>query len=113
MPYIHIRTNIVISEDAQELLKSRLGQAIEAIPGKSEAWLMVGIDPERTLWFQGTDAPAALVDVSLYGGADADAYEAMTARICELLDGALDIPPARIYVKYTETPHWGWNGGNF
>ena len=31
----------------------------------------------------------------------------------ELLDAVLDIDPARVYVKYAETPNWGWNGGNF
>ena len=61
----------------------------------------------------GTDAPAALVEVSVYGGAEPDAYDALTARVCELLDAVLDIDPARVYVKYAETPNWGWNGGNF
>ena len=60
MPFINVKTNIPVSENAQEALKTRLGQAIEAIPGKSEAWLMVGVEPECALWFQGTDAPAAL-----------------------------------------------------
>ena len=99
MPFINVKTNIPVSENAQEALKTRLGQAIEAIPGKSEAWLMVGVEPECALWFQGTDAPAALVEVSVYGGAEPDAV--------------LDIDPARVYVKYAETPNWGWNGGNF
>ena len=87
MPFINVKTNIPVSENAQEALKTRLGQAIEAIPGKSEAWLMVGAEP--------------------------DAYDALTARVCELLDAVLDIDPARVYVKYAETPNWGWNGGNF
>ena len=100
MPFINVKTNIPVSENAQEALKTRLGQAIEAIPGKSEAWLMVGVEPECALWFQG-------------GGAEPDAYDALTARVCELLDAVLDIDPARVYVKYAETPNWGWNGGNF
>lgn len=45
MPFINVKTNIPVSENAQEALKTRLGQAIEAIPGKSEAWLMVGVEP--------------------------------------------------------------------
>ena len=102
MPFINVKTNIPVSENAQEALKTRLGQAIEAIPGKSEAWLMVGVEPE-----------CALVEVSVYGGAEPDAYDALTARVCELLDAVLDIDPARVYVKYAETPNWGWNGGNF
>ena len=49
MPFINVKTNIPVSENAQEALKTRLGQAIEAIPGKSEAWLMVGVEPELSL----------------------------------------------------------------
>ena len=41
---------------------------------------MVGLEPECHLWFMGTDEPAALVDVSVYGGADADAYRALTGK---------------------------------
>lgn len=113
MPYIQVRTNSSVAENAQELLKSRLGQAIEAIPGKSEAWLMVEIVPECALWFAGSDAPAALVEVAIYGGADTEDYDALTARICELVDGVLDIDPGRVYVKYSEHSVWGWNGSNF
>ena len=79
MPFINVKTNIPVSENAQEALKTRLGQAIEAIPGKSEAWLMVGVEPECALWFQGTDAPAALVEVSVYGGAEPDAQSLLEA----------------------------------
>ena len=79
MPFINVKTNIPVSENAQEALKTRLGQANEAIPGKSEAWLMVGVEPECALWFQGTDAPAALVEVSVYGGAEPDAQSLLEA----------------------------------
>ena len=54
---------------------------------------MVGVEPECALWFQGTDAPAALVEVSVYGGAEPDAYDALTARVCELLDAVLGHRP--------------------
>ena len=113
MPFIRVSANVAVNEAQAERVKAMLGQAIEVIPGKSEAWLMVGVEPECALWFQGTDAPAALVEVSVYGGAEPDAYDALTARVCELLDAVLDIDPARVYVKYAETPNWGWNGGNF
>lgn len=113
MPFIDVKTNLPVSAQQQETLKARLGQAIEAIPGKSEQWLMVRVEPECALWFAGTDEPAAMVDVSVYGGASAEAYDALTARICDLLDAVLSLEPSRVYVKYGETPNWGWNGGNF
>ena len=33
--------------------------------------------------------------------------------ITDLLGEALDIPCDRVYVKYEEVDHWGWNKMNF
>jgi phenylpyruvate tautomerase PptA (4-oxalocrotonate tautomerase family) len=113
MPFINVKTNTAVPRAGLEALKSGLGQAITAIPGKSEQWLMVGIEPECTLYFQGSDAPAAMVEVSIFGSAADAAYNTLTGKICALLHEELSIAPNRIYVKYTEIEHWGWNGGNF
>ena len=113
MPFIHVRTNTAVSADSAEQVKSALGKAITTLPGKSEQWLMVGIEPEQLLYFQGSDAPAAMVEVSIYGSAAAASCDAMTGKICDILEGSLSIPSNRIYVKYTETENWGWNGSNF
>lgn len=45
MPFINVKTNTAVPADKEKAIKSALGQAITAIPGKSEAWLMVGIEP--------------------------------------------------------------------
>ena len=113
MPFINVKTNVSASPDTQEIIKSELGQAIKAIPGKSESWLMVCIEPELSLWFKGESAPAAMIDVSIYGGASPSDYSKLTGLISEILNKNLDIPVNRIYVKYSETENWGWNGSNF
>ncbi len=113
MPYINVKTNTPVPAQKAEAIKSALGQAITAIPGKSENWLMVGIEPEHMLWFQGSDAPAAIVDVTIYGSAGGSAYNALTGKVTAILNSELGIAPNRIYVKYAETGSWGWNGSNF
>lgn len=113
MPFINVMTNTAVSPDKKAAIKTALGRAITAIPGKTEDWLMVGIAPEYTLYFKGDDSPAAMVEVSVYGGADPASYSRLTAQICDILGGELAIDPARIYVKYSETDNWGWNAGNF
>lgn len=113
MPFIHVRTNQDVSDIFCEAVKCELGRAVEALPGKSEDWLMVGIEPSFPLWFQGSCEAAAMVTVSLYGGADEDAYDSLTGRITEILSELIHVAPDRIYVAYQETPHWGWNGRNF
>ena len=113
MPFINVKTNVPVAQDKKESIKSALGKAITAIPGKSEGWLMVGIEPEYDLWFKGSDAPAAMVEVSVFGSASASAYNALTAKVTDILGGDLGISPDRVYVKYFETSNWGWNGSNF
>ena len=59
------------------------------------------------------ETPAAFVEVSLLGRSDRAHFERMTKELCAILSDVLSIRPDRVYVKYTEVDHWGWNGGNF
>ena len=113
MPYIDLKTNVSVSEEKKTALKSALGQAITLLPGKSEQWLMVGIQPDYSLWFQGSDAPAAMIHVEVLGAPNPSAYENMSAKLCEICAAELRIPQNRVYVCYSETANWGWNGSNF
>ena len=113
MPFINVKTNTAVSSAQETAIKCALGKEIATIPGKSEAWLMVGIEPEYTLYFKGTADPAAMVEVSVYGQANPSAFNSLTEKICALLNEQLSIDPSRIYVKYTAVPDWGWNGSNF
>ncbi|MBQ8175612.1 MAG: hypothetical protein IJ035_01070 [Oscillospiraceae bacterium] len=112
MPFINVKTNSPISKDKETVIKAKLGQAITTIPGKSESWLMVGLEPEYTLYFQGTDELCAMVEVSIFGSASAATLDALTGKITEIINSELDIKPARIYVQYSQKPEWGWNGSN-
>lgn len=112
MPFINVKTNAAVSKAQCDKIKAALGQAITALPGKSENWLMVGIEPEQVLYFQGSDAPAAMVQVQTYG-TNAQGTGDLTARICALLNAELGLPQNRIYVSYFGTANWGWNGSNF
>lgn len=114
MPCIQIKTNLEIKAPQEQEIKSQLGHAISLIPGKSEQWLMITLEPGRTIYFQGEkEFPAAFVDVSVYGSSTREAYRALTRAITDILQAELGIQASRIYVKYTECEHWGWNGENF
>lgn len=113
MPCIQVKTSVAIPAEKEAAIKTRLGKAIEIIPGKSESWLMVTLEGSAHVYFKGTSAPAAYVEVSVYGRENAQAFNALTAEICNILNDELNIPSDRIYVKYAATSFWGWNGGNF
>ncbi len=114
MPFIDAKVSVAVSKEVEESIVQKLGKAISLIPGKSEAWLMLNIQPECRLYFQGTNQkPTAMVEVKLFGAASPAAYQKMTAEVTKILSSELNISENRIYVKYEEASHWGWNGSNF
>ena len=114
MPYIGTKTTVAISAEKEIILKEKLGKAIEAIPGKTEAWLMCEFEDSCRLWFKGDNsAPSAYVEVKLLGTASPEYYEKLTAIICSILSDVLSIPADRTYVKYEVCKYWGWNNINF
>lgn len=114
MPFINSKISIPITGEQEKEIKEALGKAIERIPGKSEAWLMVGFEPEYKLYFKGDNSePLAFVEVSVYGGENKKAFADLTTEICAVFETVLHISPRNVYVKYSTTENWGWNGGNF
>ncbi|MBR5370829.1 MAG: hypothetical protein IK130_01305 [Oscillospiraceae bacterium] len=113
MPFINVKTNQTVEKAQADRIKAALGKAITAVPGKSETWLMVNVEGGQMLYFQGSDAPAAIAQTALFGNASGSALNTLTQRITEILNTELGIPNDRVYVSYQLTEHWGWNGGNF
>ena len=114
MPYINVKTTKNLTPENCDNLKAAFGKAIESFPGKTEAWLMVGIEDGIKLWFKGdASSDSAIVDVDLLGQVNSAASEKMTKVVCDILETELGISPDRIYVKYTGYNDWGWNGQNF
>ena len=102
-------------QEQRDTLKSLYGQAIPAVPGKSEGWLMCIFEDNLPMYFGGDDsAPVAYVEVNVFGSSvPKSAWEKLTPAIMGALGDTLQIPADRTYIRYTATPDWGWNGGNF
>ncbi|EKQ50365.1 MULTISPECIES: phenylpyruvate tautomerase MIF-related protein [unclassified Clostridium] len=114
MPFIGSKVSVKISKEKEEIIKRKLGEAIQLIPGKSETFLMVGFEDEYSLFFAGERLDkGAFIEVKIFGKASKDAYAKLTAAICNIYEEELDIPQNKIYVKYEEVQEWGWNGRNF
>lgn len=113
MPFIQSKVSVAMTQEQKEAVKTRLGQAITIFPGKSERWLMVGLEDGCELYFQGSNAePTAFIEVKVFGGFTAENAEKMTAELCRIYGEVLGISASRIYVKYEEVKMWGWNGSN-
>lgn len=113
MPFINTKYSADITAAQEEQIKTALGKAVSVL-GKSEAWLMVGFEPKCSLYFKGEKSEKiAFVEVSLFGSANPSACDKMTGEICGILGDVLGVPADKVYVKYSPTDNWGWNGGNF
>lgn len=110
MPFIDVKLSESLETEKIESVKTKLGKAIPLLPGKSENYLMVNIEPECHLYFKGSnDVPAAMCCVSVFGKASREACEALTAEICNILEAEADVPPNRCYVKFDFCDTWGYD----
>lgn len=112
MPCIVCNVNIKIPENKKESIKTRLGKAIELIPGKSEKWLMIIFNDECKMYFQGVDNfTMAFVEIKMLIKKDVnDSYYSLASNITETINEELNIDPNHIYIKFDETSFWGFNG---
>ena len=85
MPFINSKITKKITREEEVVVKEKLGKAIELIPGKSEAWLMVNFEAESHLYFKGSnDKDIAYVEVSVFGSENKEAFNNLTAEITRL-----------------------------
>lgn len=114
MPYIQTKVSVSVNAEQEKAVKTRMGEAISIIPGKSESWLMLDFEDNCRLYFKGSaELPSAFIEVKIYGRSSAEVYDRLTAELTEIISSELDIPAERIYVKYEEVSFWGYNGHNF
>ena len=103
MPVIHTHVSVPTTQEQRDTLKNLFGQAITAVPGKTENWLMCLFEDNVPMYFAGSDdTPVAYVEVNVFGtSVPKSAWE------------KLGVPADHTYIRYTGTADWGWNGGNF
>ena len=66
------------------------------------------------MYFRGDDSEAmAFIEVRMFGREDKQAFSKMTAEITRIFGEVLGIAPDHMYIRYSATMDWGWNGGNF
>ncbi len=113
MPYINVKVSTSLTAEKEQTLTNKLGKAIEILPGKTEAWLMIGFESSCSLYFHGDgNTDMAFVEVKIFGKADAADYDNFTAEITNILHEELAIQKNYVYVKYEECSIWGYNGKN-
>ena len=111
MPFIISRVSTPITKEQEKELKSRLGKAIELVPGKSEEYLLLGFEDNYHLYLRGDNSkPAAYIEASIFGNENHFGYKKFTYEVTRIFSEVLGIAPDRIYIKYSDITAWGVNG---
>ena len=114
MPYISTSTNVKMDLQKEAQLRSRMGKEIGPIVGQDEKWIMCEYSSGSHIWFKCDNlAPCAYLQVKLFGTAEKDMCERMSAALCNIMKEELSVPGDRIYITYSDHAFWGYNGSNF
>lgn len=113
MPFINCMLNTPADTAQCDLLKARMADAMDTIAGKSESSLMIAVQPDVALYFQGRcDMPAAYISIRYIGAFSKDVKEELSHRMTLLLEEATRVSRDRVYISYTsvEREDWAWKG---
>jgi phenylpyruvate tautomerase PptA (4-oxalocrotonate tautomerase family) len=112
MPLLEIVTNTKIDNPLD--LAEQGSKLTARILGKPESYVMVKIQPQQTLIFAGSNAPAAHVKLKSLDLAENRTAD-LSAQLCSFISSKLNIDSARIYIEFTnpERHMWGWDSGTF
>jgi phenylpyruvate tautomerase PptA (4-oxalocrotonate tautomerase family) len=110
MPFINSYLSTSLNEGTKTILKMELGKIIQTIPGKTEAWLMINLSDNQTMYFQGDSKECAYIEVKIYGKADHSYKTLLVKELTECFHNLCSMPKENIYVTVQELKDWSWNG---
>lgn len=114
MPYLLVRTNQPVAGEKQPELLRKFSAATAQALGKPERYVMVSLEHGRPMLFAGDEAPCAYLELKSIGLPETKTAE-LSATLCDLIGGALNIPQDRIYIEFADAARhmWGWDGATF
>lgn len=113
MPYIRLSTNKVITTEMAVLLKTELARAVETVPGKSEATLMIELCGEQVMFYRGAEGDFAFIDARFSGAVVFEDKKRFTeAALCRV-EEVLGLERGNANLTFTAYSDWGTKGTLF
>lgn len=115
MPLIQLDTSCELPDPKKEALARTLSTLAADGIGKPEQYVMACVHDKVTMTMGGEAGPAALVTVKSIGGLGKSVNQVLAAKVSEMLQKELAIPPNRVYLTFEELTavNWAWNGKTF
>ena len=108
MPYISFKTNHKLTLRQENTIKSKSGELISLIPGKTEKALMIHMEDDQIMYFKGEETPCMMIEINLYKSAEFDKKK-LTEAMIQMIHETTKIEADNIYVIFHEFDHWGLN----
>lgn len=105
MAFINIQTNQTVSQDKQNQITSKLGNAVACVPNQSAESILIMFDT-KPMWYR-NDSPVALVNFRAFGNQAHLGYGELTAQISQILHRTLGIEMGRIFVEFDDIIAFG------
>ena len=115
MPLLAIRTSAPLPAPAdRDAALLRLSREVARLLKKPEAYVMVSLEG-AALCFAGQSEPACYAELKSIGGIRRDTTPGLSQAICTALERELGVPPARIYLEFSDVDGalWGHAGQTF
>lgn len=114
MPYIQARLSIKLDDNQKNDVQSKLTDVVSAAFSKPKNYIMTEIQDECSLYMAGNKVEkGAYISISLLGSAAKDKCNAVTQKVCDMLNSDYGISGSGVYITYHPTELWGWNGMMF
>ena len=111
MPFVTAKVNVPISKEQELEIKSRVGKAIENVPGKDENYLLFGIEDDVHFYLRGDgDQKIAYITADIFGNEDHMGFNRFGAEMTAAFHDVLGIPLGNIYIKFDDIKAWSVGG---
>jgi phenylpyruvate tautomerase len=114
MPYLKIETNKKIDNAATGDILSKTSKFISQLLAKPEKWVMISIQSEIPMMYNGNKEPAAYLELKSIG-LPKEKCQDLSAQLCKFIESEIGVVPERIYIEFSdlERSMFGWNSGTF
>lgn len=110
MPFISLTTNRKLTLQQEVTIKEQLGKLITIIPNKKEETLMVHMEDNQIMYFQGEGKSCMMMAISLYNTAPLEAKQKFVQEVTKMIEEVANISVNNQYLSFQEFPNWGKNG---
>ncbi len=114
MPYLMIQTSQSVDEKKRQAILQKASQRVAEILGKPERYVMVALETDTPMIFDGSSDPTAYLEMKSIDLPEATTPELSTA-LCDFVEENLAVRRNRVYIEFTNAAGhlWGWDGRTF